>query len=322
MSRRRLSASKRLVFVGLASLLFFGATELAMRQLWNPEGDTTRFIHASVYWREKPDQDRAVAHKEENTTFRVTTDGNGLRPPWHESKEGTRVLAMGCSTTYGWGVGDSETFPYRLQEHLRSSGKTAQVINGGQPGYTSFQGLWLWDELLEREEADVVLLGFVVQDARRAAYTDLSQALLQNESLSLKSVLYSWTTYRFMQHMLGHWQVEAKECQQDETECPFRIPPEDYLDNLRTLVDSVRASGGTPVLFGYPLEVEGYTELHRAILRGLAEAEDIPHVDPSEVTRNRAEYYFANDRGHANAAGNDAVAQTVAQFLVAEGLIE
>ena len=46
-------------------------------------------------------------------------------------------------------------------------------------GYTSFQGSWLWGTLKAREP-DVVLIGYVVQDAR-AAYTDKSQAILQKD---------------------------------------------------------------------------------------------------------------------------------------------
>ena len=322
MSRRKPSIAKRLIFALIAVVLFFVAAEIGLRLMPDPEVDETDFTHASVTWRADANSDKLLPHREENTSFAVTTDANGLRPPWHQTKVGTRILAMGCSTTFGWGVADHETYPFRLQERLTAMGKQVQVINGGQPGYTSFQGLWLWDEALGELDADVVLLGFVVQDARRAAYSDLSQALLQKRTNLVGDWRYEWALYRFLLRQTGRWQSEAKERGTDEQDMPHRVSPEDYLENLRALIRRVQDSGGTPVLFGYPLEVEGYTELHRAIMKNLAVSEGVPHLDPSELTRNRSDYYFVNDRGHANAAGNDAIAEAVAQFLVAEGLIQ
>jgi lysophospholipase L1-like esterase len=319
----RPSASKKTGFALVAVLLFFVLLEVGLRVAWAPDFDASKFTHATVYPRDEPNQDGPRLHKELRSNFHVTTDADGLRPPFHEAKEGVRIVTMGCSTTYGWGVDDTETFPYRLQERLTESGKDVQVINGGQPGYTSFQGINLWETVLKQRDPDIVLLGFVVQDARRAAYSDLSQALLMGENTALKGVLWNWTTYRFLQKLLGRWQVEAKECQENEADCPFRVPPEDYLENLRALVGAIEDSGATPVLFGYPLEVAGYTELHRAVLSNLSDADDIPYVDPSDATRNRRDYYFVpDDPGHANAAGNDAIAESVAQFLTAEGLID
>lgn len=319
----RPSIGKRLGFTAVAVVGFFLLLEGGLRLAWAPEFDATKFTHATVYPRADASQDGPVLHKELGSNFHVTTDADGLRPPFHDSASGTRIVAMGCSTTYGWGVDDADSFPAKLQDHLASAGKDVQVINGGQPGYTSFQGLNLWNEVLKDRDADIVLLGFVVQDARRAAYSDLSQALLMGENQALKSVLWNWQTYRFLQKQLGRWQVEAKECREDETECPYRVPPEDYLDNLRALASAIQDEGAQPVLFGYPLEVDGYTKLHRSLMKNLAEADGLPYVDPSDITRNRGDYYFTpQDPGHANADGNDVIAQAVAQFLTSEGLIQ
>ena len=50
-------------------------------------------------------------------------------------------MTLGCSTTFGWGVADSETYPERLQFYLVDAGYTmVEVVNGGQPGYT-LQGI-------------------------------------------------------------------------------------------------------------------------------------------------------------------------------------
>jgi lysophospholipase L1-like esterase len=46
-----------------------------------------------------------------------------------------RVLALGDSFTFGVGAGETETFPARLETHLRAAGVPAEVWNAGAPGY-------------------------------------------------------------------------------------------------------------------------------------------------------------------------------------------
>jgi lysophospholipase L1-like esterase len=45
-----------------------------------------------------------------------------------------RILAIGDSYTYGWGVDIEEAWVRRLEEALREKGLTAQVVNAGKPG--------------------------------------------------------------------------------------------------------------------------------------------------------------------------------------------
>ena len=104
----------------------------------------------------------------------------------------------------------------------------------------------------------------------------------------------------------------------------YRVPPADYVQNLRTLIAQIRENGGTPILFGYPLERSGYTEQHRIILQAAAQELDVLLLDPQkkmEEAVRSGQYYFSRDRGHANAAGNDLIAQWVFEFLKEQNLL-
>lgn len=323
--------AQRLVFSLIPLVVVLGSAELGLRAAnWPPK--PAHFDHNEPFWTVDPDLDHKVfPHPEEGRSFTVSTDAHGLRVPLHAGpKVGVRVMAMGCSTTFGWGVDDAESYPARLEALAAEAGRpSVEVINAGQPGYTSFQGLWLWDTLLAAYQPDVVLLGFVVQDARKSAYTDRSQAILSDDDRYLKDhLLWKSRVYLGLRALVGSVQIRAKERPNggapDDAHGVYRVPPDEYRANLTALVGRARAVGASPVLFGYPLEQAGYTEEHRAVLRALAADLDVPLLDLSEPMATAAAteaLYFPSDRGHANAAGNDRIAHWVLDFLLANKLL-
>jgi lysophospholipase L1-like esterase len=321
---------RKLGFSLVPVVIISAAAELGLRQSGWPQVTET-FEHNSPFWvTDESLSQKAFPHKEEKALFRVSSNADGLRTLDADrvKKEGTyRVMALGCSTTFGWGVDDKETYPAQLQTLISTSDRiNVEVINAGQPGYTSFQGRWLWDEVLKHYSPDVVLIGYVVQDARKAAYSDKSQAILQKDNRFLKDhVLYNSRAYLALRSLLGTVQIAAKERPQNGQGGIYRVPPVDYVDNIRALVSQVQAVGATPVLFGFPLEREGYTETHRTILAAAAKELDIPYLElqaKMEEASRQSQLYFSNDRGHANAAGNAQIATWVFEFLVEQSLLK
>ena len=317
---------RKLAFSIIPVAVMGGAAELGLRSAGWPTV-TQAFEHNSPFWVTDPDLKRKpFPHKEEQKVFAVSSNTDGLRGVAvpKEKPEGThRIMTLGCSTTFGWGVDDDASYPALLDGLITD--EQTQVINGGQPGYTSFQGRWLWDKTLKDYAPDVVLIGYVVQDARKAAYSDRSQAVLQGDHRYLKdNVLYNSRVYLGLRSMLGGIQVSAKERPQNGQGGVYRVPPADFADNLRSLVASIQDIGATPVLFGFPLEREGYTKQHRRILKAAASELGVPHLDlqpQMEQASRNARLYFERDRGHANAAGNAQIAAWVHAFMKEQGLL-
>src|SRR5207249_2137529 len=68
----------------------------------------------------------------------VTINRLGLRgAELREPRPARRILCLGDSITFGYGVGDDETYAAALGRHLAAGG--AEVVNGGVTGYTSHQ---------------------------------------------------------------------------------------------------------------------------------------------------------------------------------------
>ena len=103
---------------------------------------TAKFEHREPFWQVDPDLERRLTHKEESTSFNVSTNSDGLRTTVQTDDKGRKIMSMGCSTTFGWGVADKESYPEVLHSLIQEKGLSGvSVINGGQPGYTSFQGI-------------------------------------------------------------------------------------------------------------------------------------------------------------------------------------
>ena len=101
-------------------------------------------------------------------TFPYRTNAHGLRDRDRSAKPaGTRrVLVIGDSYTFGYGVAEEEAYPQVAERRLEERGRDdIEVINGGVPDYNSRQENQLLSQLAPIYQPDAVVLGYVVNDA-------------------------------------------------------------------------------------------------------------------------------------------------------------
>lgn len=108
----------------------------------------------------------------------------GLRGPDIPSRKesGTFcVLCLGDSFTFGEGVRYEDTYAGRLQRLLSEAGKypRVEVINAGVQGHGTHEAVAFYALQGYQFEPDVVLLGFMLNDA-----TDFAETIRQNEALT------------------------------------------------------------------------------------------------------------------------------------------
>lgn len=95
-----------------------------------------------------------------------TINSKGFRgKEFHDLSNKRVILALGESTTFGWGVKDDQTYPFFLGQLLGKRGEI-QVVNGGIPSYTSSQTLAYLRKILAEKELkpSMVLVSIVWND--------------------------------------------------------------------------------------------------------------------------------------------------------------
>jgi acyl-CoA thioesterase I len=78
-----------------------------------------------------------------------------------------KIVAFGDSLTAGFGLLEKESYPYLLQERLKTDGYDYEVINAGVSGDTSIGGLERIDWVLEQENVQILILELGANDLLR-----------------------------------------------------------------------------------------------------------------------------------------------------------
>ena len=242
-------------------------------------------------WRLKPDLNRAAQHVEEGVAFPVRTSSLGFRDgeipadtPW--------VAAVGCSTTFGWGVNADQAWPELLEEGLG-----IEVINAGVPGHSSHQGRAVALDLIAQKPA-ALILSWMVRDVQRAPIAD-KQAQAPKGLRAMR--IFRWLAKR---------RRSPREASQQGV---HRVSPEDFGSNYQEVIQAASLANIPVLVVAFPMQES--SPGHLAVLNQLP----VPVFAPELAT----EHFFASDPIHLNASGNLALAQALVSPLQSGlGLIE
>ncbi len=155
----------RLLLMAVPLFMAFGAAELVLRMaVGNDPGSDesaqadspwlTVVPSAELGWIFPPDTTGTFKSSGRRTP--VTTNSWGLRGPEVSPDTLTRrVLMLGDSYTFGWGVDDTSGFVRLLEKGM--AGTQVEFINGGLPGYSIYQQIRMLDFIRERVEIHAVV---------------------------------------------------------------------------------------------------------------------------------------------------------------------
>lgn len=95
-------------------------------------------------------------HNLEGISYEVNEIGLRSRLPDPEAP--FRILVLGGTAVFGFGLQEAETLPARLEQFFHEEGRQVEVQNGGVPGYSPLLSAIHFGQELHRMAPDLVLL--------------------------------------------------------------------------------------------------------------------------------------------------------------------
>src|SRR6185295_11181679 len=93
----------------------------------------------------------------------IKTNSMGFRDREFTAKKsaGTRIVTIGDSFTFGWGVEAEESWPKVLETRLRSAGVEVEVANIGKPGASPKNYADLAEKSISLLHPDLLIVGIL-----------------------------------------------------------------------------------------------------------------------------------------------------------------
>lgn len=315
------NALKNFALFAFTLLLCFALAEMVLRymdygnlEIYEP--------HPQLYWWLKPSQHcytkvnrqpvEINAHRTRGADF-ATAKPAGVK----------RVLCLGDSRTFGWGLSEPETYAAVLQERLRARfGPGVEVINAGVNGWTFPQMTVFLRDHAPAWQPDVVVLGDGNLWTQFSEKNDPAFARKFAWRVRLKNLLRRFALYHFVvetQLRSFYESYRTKFIPVDPAQDgSFRAqqqqdPAVFFHESLATFCRVAQSNQIQPVLLYLPPEEALHStnnryamilEVKRAVARELA----VPLLDPTaEMAAQAKPLYLPDDPVHFNAAGNEII---------------
>jgi lysophospholipase L1-like esterase len=281
-SRSARGATALLLLVSLAVCAVAGeiATRFQTTRATSHRGDETKH-HFNIF-RSDPvlsfalRPDWSGVHEKFDFSVAVHTDAAGFRitgnPPAIDPPRARRIIVVGDSFAFGWGVEDTEAFASVLERGLARE-RPVQVINAGVPGYSTDQ-YWLF--LHGRGFAlapDLVLIAECGNDVPELASNriELDEARLPVRVSSLTRTITASGKMDFVNESLRSIPT-------------FRFPGDGWLIDHSHLYNLVRFQS----MRLWAAALEGRAQQKRAVGELPAPEAPIPSLSPAEIERGLA----------------------------------
>jgi len=184
--------------------------------------------------------------------YNIETNSMGLRNKKIQEKGNRkRVICIGDSITFGWGVKQIYTYPSHLEWLLNAKYPGEfEVINAGIPGYTSRQGLVFYVEKLKGLKPDYIIISFGANDSTFAPIPDKNSVRYKTLTAGLHKILCLSRIYTLMRGSMLPLKKTLIRYDEPYTSGKLvrRVSPDDYYENLKDIVKTAEKEGTKPIL--------------------------------------------------------------------------
>ncbi len=248
-----------------------------------------------LFYRLRPDVDIelldvfAPPRAQARSRWSVHTNSRGFRTPEFADRAApgvVRIVVLGDSSTFGWGVEHFETYGEQLRTALARRWSTdrsrIEIVNLGVPGYSTFQGRVLLERFALGLDPDVIVWSYLSNDGAMTGESDqATYGKRIGASGALLAALHRSRGYETLEAWIAVLRERLRPAAAiDPYDAAQRNIPSYRVAaaNLRSVVDLARDHGVPIVLVGQCTRGEP-----AALMAEIARATDTPHLDATAV---------------------------------------
>lgn len=308
-----------------------------------------------IQYKLKPNVDAEAANPfapnevERGITFRIRSNEHGFRtPPWGPKEPGrVRIVTIGDSSTFGWGVDAEHTYQGLLADRLEAVAPGRfEIVNLGIPGHNTEHGVEMTRHWALALEPDLLIVSYGANDPR----------MVPNPTADVVAADYGWRgalrhrlldlgTYRLLRKVLLSTVDPLDRPTSDEIEGRHKVEavaPEHYRENLREIFTRAGEVGARTLFVSIctsdpryeggmrttARELDaGYLDV-RALFTARVDALEAGELMPEQVSHYRRIYgreamrvqrslYLTSDGCHPHRVGNTLIAEQLEGLVLA-----
>jgi lysophospholipase L1-like esterase len=265
----------------------------------------------------------------------VHTNAYGLRDREIEAKpEGSlRILVLGDSVTFGYGLALEDTFVRGLEARFAAERLHVQVVNAGMYGWSTRQQYLFYEAHGEELDPDLILVGLVlndIKDAKNALDLELGETSMRAINLLTWLAERTATFAALKQAYVGAFAPQVREIKEVADLIQKRDAPEVRRamelteSELERILDLCRRRGhgfGLVIIpFKFQLESDGLDHPQRRLL-AFAATHRIPALDLLPALGRHPAEDVMMDHVHLTARGHELAAAAIADWVLRERLL-
>jgi len=222
-----------------------------------------------------------------------------------------RIMTIGDSNTLGWNGLNGPNWPNYLEQLFITNEIKVSVINAGVWGYSSFQGLERFKELLQLDP-DIVLISFGGNDAHQVFTSD--SEYVEVNLAGYKQFIYKYKTGQLLMDFYDKF-INTDLMKSDHL--THRVGILEYKNNLIQINDISRKGNILCILLTRPFIGESSNELWwknyapnyvKATIQ-VGTDYNIPVIDVYSQFKDKNEYFV--DESHFNEKGHRSLARII-----------
>jgi len=255
-----------------------------------------------------------------NQTFRNS--------PVRRERGDVRIVSVGSSSTFGYGVPKERTWSAQLALRLGSRGRDIEVLNAGTPGSTSVRLVSAVREVIMPLAPDIVIVSLGFNDHSITAMDDdvAHFRAMTTTGLSWWQVLLArvkqWRHHRALARY-SRAIIRGEAVDKDDVKQFSDEPVARFGDALQQIADATAAEGATLVLVQEPCrngEDNLLLQPYRRAMAVVAARNNVLLIEP-QAKLDEAEGAVFLDAVHPTALGHWLIAEVLAKELEEAGLV-